>query len=166
MRLDFSWWLEFGKVFNGSLPMLDLCPASPVCIDACLEGGGAFYSGDFFHIPWRVWPGASEKHINYKEVLTLEPAAVRWSHCWRNKRIYVYCDNQAAVGIINRGTAKDPFVMDSLRRVFWLSAVHNFRLKAVYYPGSHNVLADAASRLPDAHAWQRLRQALAHTWVA
>jgi hypothetical protein len=139
---------------------------SPVCIDACDFAGGGFYQGNIFNIPWHTWPGASEKHINYKEVLALEPAATLWAPDWANKRVFVYSDNQAAVHIINKGTAKDSFVMDSLRRVFWLSAVWNFKLKALYYPGNQNILADAASRLQEPWAMQALQTAMQHTMIA
>ena len=166
IRKDLAWWMHFGKTFNGALPMLDKRPAVPVCIDACLEAGGGFsYDGSFFHLPWSHWPGASEKCINYKEVLTLEPAANLFAPLWANKRVYVYSDNKCAVALINKGTAKDAFVMDSLRRVFWLSAIWNFKLVATYYPGRQNVVADACSRLHEPGAWDRLQSALACTFL-
>ena len=38
-------------------------------------------------------------------------------------------------------------MMDHLRRLFWCSAVYNFRLKVFHVPGKLNVVADHASRL-------------------
>ena len=73
-------------------------------------------------------------HINYKEVMALEPAVAAWGYLWRNRKVYVHCDNQAAVAIINKGTCRNDLVMDSLRRIYWASAIGNFRLKAVYHP--------------------------------
>ena len=67
----------------------------------------------------------------------------------------------AAVAIINRGSCKQPMVMACLRRIFWLSAVFNFRLRAVYYPGVRNVPADAASRLHEPRGAPRLLSLLA-----
>lgn len=165
MRQDLSWWIHFATHFNGALPMIDSRPMSPVCLDACNLAGGGFYLGSCFNIPWSTWPGASEKHINYKEVLSLEPATLLWAHLWANKQVTVYSDNQAAVHIINRGTAKDRFVMDSLRRVFWMSAIYNFKIRAIYYPGTSNVLADAASRIHEPWALDRLSQALTNTFL-
>jgi hypothetical protein len=40
--------------------------------------------------------------------------------------------------------------------VFWLSAVFNFRLKAVYYDGKSNFLSDSVSRLHETGGVQRL----------
>lgn len=95
----------------------------------------------------------------------LEPAVHTWSEQWANKSITVHSDNIAAVSIINKGSSKDPLVMSALRNIFWLSALYNFKLKAVYYPGKHNILADAASRLHQAGSWERLQSGLRGTFL-
>ena len=143
MRDDIDFWLEFIPTFNRCMPMVKSRPATPVSTDACLIAAVACYHGDWIYAPWTP----ETRDINYKEVMALEPAALRWSEKWRNKKVFVHIDNMAAVAIINRGSCKQPMVMACLGRIFWLSAVFNFRLRAVYYPGVRNVLADAASRL-------------------
>ncbi|MCK5872999.1 MAG: hypothetical protein KAG26_09245, partial [Methylococcales bacterium] len=148
MRADINWWLDFLRVFNGTMPLVDNRPATPISIDACTEAAGAYNRGDWVYTNWRQqWPEVASLHINFKEVLALEPAVTRWAPLWAGKKVFVHSDNQAAVAIINRGSCKNPLVMQSLRRVFWASAVFNFRLRAVYYPGDRNFLADAVSRL-------------------
>ncbi len=92
-------------------------------------------------------PECNNLHINFKEVLALEPAVQQWGPLFRNKKLIVHCDNQAAVAIINRGSCHNPVVMQSLRRIFWLYVKYNFRLTASYIKGRENVLADAVSRL-------------------
>ncbi|MEW8545791.1 MAG: reverse transcriptase domain-containing protein, partial [Candidatus Thiodiazotropha sp.] len=145
MKQDIIWWLEFMSIFNGTMKMVDNRPATPVSIDACKIAGGAFYCGDFIYTPWTN--KAALLPINYLEVLSLEPAAQRWAPCWANRKVYVHCDNVTACHIINKGSSKNPTVMASLRRIFWLSALYNFRIHALYYPGPCNSLADRASRL-------------------
>ena len=39
--------------------------------------------------------------------------------------------------------------MSSLRELFWLSAVYNFRITAKFIPGHENPVADAISRMHD-----------------
>ena len=56
-----------------------------------------------YHTLVRRAPGAAGIHINFKEALAVETAAVMWAHKWSNHRVFVYCDNQAAVGILNKG---------------------------------------------------------------
>jgi hypothetical protein len=154
MKLDLIWWLHFMHIFNGTMPIVDCRPTTPITIDACKVAAGAFYLGDFVHTPWS--PQTAALPINYLEVLALEPAIRRWAPVLANKKVYVHCDNIAACSIINKGSSKNSVVMDSLRRVFWLSAVFNFRLKAVYYSGESNVLADSVSRLHEPGGVSRL----------
>ena len=144
--------------------MVDRRPATPTCIDACNGAAGGYHGGQWFCLPWEAWGEAKPLHINYKEVLTLEPAARIWAPAWKDKKVYIHSDNQAAVAIINKGSSKDLVVMSSLRRIYMLSAIFNFRLVAVYYPGRHNLIADAASRLHEPGGCARLETALATAW--
>ena len=164
MRADLAWWLAFMDHFNGTTCMVDTRPTDPVTIDACPVAARGHYLGNVCYTPWQLaWPSAAGLHINHKEVLALESAARSWAPLWANKRIHVYCDNTCAVYTMNKGISKKPLVMASLRRVFWLSAIYNFRIKAVYYPGGHNILADCASRLHELGVWQKLGLALSNT---
>ena len=126
--------------------------------DACNVAAGAYFQGSWVYssLLW-AWPAAVyDLHINYKEVMALEPVVAAWKHLWRNQKVYVYCDNQAAVAIINNGTCGNNLVMDSLRRIYWASAIGNFRLKVVYYPGISNTIADRVSRLHEPNGYENL----------
>ena len=160
IRADLIWWINNVRVFNGYTPISDPRVVTHVCIDACNQGAGGYISNDWYHLQWADWPSTEDLHINYKEVLALAPAVDLWGPLWQGQRVYVYSDNQAAVGILNRGTAKNPFVMSIMRRMWWLSVAHDFRIKAIYYPGCQNVIADAASRLHEPGGWNRLQSAL------
>ena len=59
----------------------------------------------------------------------------------------IHSDNQAAVQIINKGITASPVVMNALRKLFWLSALYNFHITAVYLAGTDNALADSISRM-------------------
>ena len=130
MILDMDWWLNFMEVFNGCISMLNTSPVTPLCIDACPTAAGPYYDKEYVYTSWMLWPEAKDHYINYKETLALEPA-VNIRTEWASNKVIVHCDNQAAVGIINKGSSKDPVVMASLRRIFWYSALSNFHLKAV-----------------------------------
>lgn len=161
LQADIDWWLSFMDVFNGTVQMVECRPTTAVTIDACDTAAGAFFVDSCLYTPWdALGRDTRNLHINFKEVMALEPAAQCWAPAWENKTVFVYSDNRAAVAIVNKGSCKNPIVMDSLRRVFWLSAVHNFRLKAVYYPGRLNRVADSISRLHEPGGWDRLQAAL------
>ena len=165
MKSDLQWWIMNVELFNGTAPIAENRPSTSVCIDACDSGAGGYHNGDWYHMKWSDWPEVEPYHINYKEVLALVPAVCLWGPRWRGKQVVVYSDNQAAVSIFNRGTAKDSRIMDALRRVFWASVRDDFRIRAVYYPGYRNVLADAASRLSNPGGWKRLSNALMSTYI-
>lgn len=147
VRLDLCFWQGFMAVFNGITPMVDNRPGTAISTDACNVAAGAVFGDKWVYTPWSSWPGTEELHINHKETLAVLPAATLWAPWWRDRKVYIHMDNQAAVGIINKGTCRHPLVMASLRRLFWLSAIYNFRVKAVYYPGVFNRAADNISRL-------------------
>ena len=159
MVKDLDWWISYAAKFNGSVQMTDNRSHIAAAIDASSYAAGGICHSEFFSSPWSDWDGVNDLHINYKEVLALLPALMLWAPRWANHRVHIHSDNQTAVAIINKGTCKHPRVMDTLRSIFWLTASYNIRLVAHYYPGSHNTLADACSRLPNLAAWKTLQEA-------
>ena len=157
-RKDLFWWKAFLSTFNGKCHFHAKLPIADAQTDACSQAVGGHFQGDWFYswLPADA-PALAPRHINFKEAFALYLAAKRWANRWANHHVILYSDNQAAVAMINKGTTKDSMIMDCLREVFWLSAVHNFRLTSVYIPGSNNMLADSIFRL---HEWERLQ----HFW--
>lgn len=148
LRLDLSWWIKLLPHLNGTMPIISDLEGVSISTDACPEGLGAVLHTDWVYTPVSALSAAAQTlPINYLEVLALGPAVLRWGHLWSNRRVYVHCDNQAATHIINKGSCHEPIVMDLLRHIWWLSSIYNFRLRAVYYPGRDNTLADGVSRL-------------------
>jgi len=124
------------------------CDNVSVCVDACGRAAGAFFMADCEYTEFEQFnEDAPDLCINYKEVLALLPAVKKWFQFFANKVLHVCSDNQCAVKIINKGTCKNPMVMEVLRTIFWYSVIFNFRIKCHYLPGVRNCLADAVSRL-------------------
>lgn len=119
-----------------------------VLSDACVVGAGAFCAGDWTYVNWDIdLPKASKLHINYKEILAVLAGVNRWSHSWTNSNVTIVTDSTVAKAIINRGTCRNPFVMNKLRELFWLSVKYNFKIHAVHLPGVLNCIPDSISRL-------------------
>ena len=147
-RQDISWWYQFMQTFNGKSTLLDSQPLECVFTDACNEGAGGSFQGDWFYFNWSVdWPEAREFHINEKEIVAVTLAAYRWAPLWRNKRVIIYSDNTVTVSALNRCSCRNATIMKCLGSLFWLSAAFNFHLTAKFIPGILNVAADSASRL-------------------
>ena len=77
------------------------------------------------------------------EWLPLVLACAVWDSSWKNRRVVVHCDNEAAVTVLNSGYARD---MHLLRALFFIKAIYQIELKATHIPGKDNVIADAISR--------------------
>ena len=152
LRDDLSWWASFLRVFNGKTFFIDSAPVSfeEFSTDACPIGGGGFFQGDWFYTNWAIdHPDLAGAHINLKETFTVLLALCRWKYQLRDKWIVVHSDNSTTISVLNKGTCRNPQVMQWLRSIFWLSATFNFRITARYIPSKANTMADAISRLHD-----------------
>ena len=147
-RKDLFWWQNFLYHFNGKRILHSKVPIADVETDASSEAVGFYFRGDWAYsfLPADA-PDIAPLHINFKEAFAIFLAARRWAPLWANHHVIVKCDNQAAVAMINKGTTANPIVMTWLRDLFWMSAIHNFRITAVYIPGVDNVRADRISRM-------------------
>ena len=115
--------------------------------DVCYEAAGVF-NGDWgYYNFFSEIPAMSDLHINYKEVLVVIFMAERWAPLSSCKHVIIHSDSQVAACIINKGSTKNSLIMGLLHRLFWLSAIYNFRITARYINGAHNVIADAISRM-------------------
>ena len=142
---NLEWWNDFLDAFNGQCEFLHQRPVTSLQINACIIGLAAFFERDWFYYNILV-DGFSDFHFKYKENICVVLSACRWCHTWYNKIVFVYCDNTAAVDMLNKDTTKSPTIMHFLGGLFRLSAVYNFHIKAFHVAGDHKILADNASR--------------------
>ena len=167
---DVFWWHNFLQVFNGKRLLLNKLPIVNTKTDACQLAVGAYFRGDWVYsfLPADA-PPLAPLHINYKEAFAICLAARCRAPQWANHRVIIECDNQPAVAMINKGSTKNPVVMAWLWDLFWLSAVYNFRIQAVYVPGKYNILADSISRLHEyvalVHFYNILCSSFPAVWV-
>jgi len=151
-KSDLRWWVNFCDVFNGTTFCLkgDVISYDEFATDACNVGGGGVFCGDWFYTNWRAdYPDICDEHINVKEMAAVVEAARRWCGRWTARHVIVYTDNMVTMFGINRGTSTNPILMNYIRELFWLSAVHSFRLTSRHIPGLENVVSDRISRLHD-----------------
>ena len=146
---DITWWLQCLSAHNEKLIESALQRGEvAIEMDSCIAASGIVYKNDWLYTDWeRDWPEVSHMHINHKEALSLVLAARRWAPDWVGKRVIIYSDNKAAVGMLNKGYTKARPVLQSLREVFWLSMQYDFIIEAVYLKGESNLFSDTVSRL-------------------
>ncbi len=165
-KQDILWWRNFMYGFNGVSTFSDDTDIASIMSDACGAGGGAFCQGDFIYFNWESdLPNLSELPINYKEAAAAAIGVIKWAEAFPGYTIYVYIDNQCAVSIINKCSCRDETVMRLLRDMFWCVAKANATVKAVYMPGSNQVIADAISRLHEPRGLFRVESILDDWWL-
>lgn len=69
-----------------------------------------------------------------------------WGPTLRGKRFILKCDNNNSVLALNSGHSQTLGMQLCLRKIWFLSALHDFNMTAVHIPGGHNTLADYLSR--------------------
>ena len=84
--------------------------------------------------------------IAVKEMATILLAAATWGCSWHHCSVFFHCDNAAVVFVIQRHSAKDPFLLHLLRCLYFYAARFQFGYSAHHLPGVSNVAADALSR--------------------
>ena len=146
-------FVKFMNMFNGTVKFLDLKPITCLQTDACLQGG----EGGFLYVNWGIdLPQFQNYHINIKETMAVVLSVIRWGHLWTNKSVVVFIDNMTTKCIINKGSSRNKILLTRLRELFWLSAIHNFDIKAKFISSRNIVIADSASRLHEQGQLSRL----------
>ncbi len=152
---DLKLWITFLRNWNGitffydeflSLP----CDISLFTDAAPSTGFGGFYRGRWFASTWPPERSNSSQAVDSTALFELYPivvvAAYLWGSEWSTKIILFHCDNSATVHCISKGRSNAPKIMPFLRRLIWISACHQFVIKAEHIPGHQNEIADALSR--------------------
>ena len=165
---DLEWWRQFARWFNGSAKIIQPpLHTSMICTDASGVGYGAYTDLDWICGHWvddvvmendihghcRPQPTMDiPENINVRELYPIYEAVERWSHLWRDHKVYCITDNTQVVSALNKGKSVNSVAMCLLRKLFWLCVIGNCQLVGVYLPGKDNILADTLSRATDANS--------------
>ena len=80
------------------------------------------------------------------EILNIVVACKVWASHWVNKRIRIWCDNQAVVEVLTTGKCRDNTLAVCARNIWLISAIYNFQIQFQHIAGQKNVTADLLSR--------------------
>ena len=142
---DILWWHTFMSTWNGLAFLPFQCPQVSLTSDASGSWGcGAFWDSRWLQLEWTTQ--MRTLNIAVMELLPILLAAAVWGPKWQSCQVTCYCDNESAVTVINRGSAKDPGLAQLLRCISFYSAYFRFNLCAQHVAGSLNQSADALSR--------------------
>ncbi|KAK3241736.1 hypothetical protein CYMTET_48530 [Cymbomonas tetramitiformis] len=126
--------------------------------DASLRKGmGGHCQPDYFLISWEdlaempqrdFYPFTSKakSHINYLELFAVWWALALWAHRLSGWTLVVRIDNQCALTQVDKFWGPVEYI-PLLRKIFYLCAQHDIRLRPKYISSKDNLLADLLSRL-------------------
>ena len=112
-----------------------------------LLGIGAVFNKNWLFGQWE--PSYIENcnpSIEYLELLGICVAFFVWVHYLRNRRIVLFCDNQAVVTMVNNTTAKCKNCMVLIRKLTLKGLENNTRVFCHWVQGRSNEWADMLSR--------------------
>ena len=69
-----------------------------------------------------------------------------WGPFLKGRKCQIFCDNYAAVSVINSGRSRNEFLNSCLREIAFLCAIHETELFCVHIEGSSNRPSDCLSR--------------------
>ena len=125
-KKDLQWWVNFVSIYDRVSFMHELewrKIDSVIETDACLQGIGGFFNGEYFHssIPDDI-KGRKDMHINKLECLAVVVALKAWGQELQGLNILMHCDNEPTVKIVNKGCRSNQFPQSCLKRncvSFW-----------------------------------------------
>ena len=156
MRRDLETWKTF--LYNPNIycrHFIELGPVTAVDInmysDASLNlktgGLGVICDNDWMAQKWdALFVKNNRISIDYLELFAVTAAVITWIHRFKNKHIYLFCDNQEVVHMINNSSSTCKNSMVLIRKITLISLIHNVRVFAKFVPTRSNCLADALSR--------------------
>lgn len=149
VKKDILWWYRFLPTYNGISMMLYEQWSEPDEIfssDACLDGCGGFWNGNYFHVSFPVSYVRQKFNINTLEMMSVIICLKLWGKEFRGKRIQVFCDNMAVCQVVNSGKAKCEMLQNGLREIAFLAATYECEIRTVHLESKDNRISDQLSR--------------------
>ena len=114
--------------------------------DSCLKGCGGICGTEYFHSSFPQFIQVQHLPIHKLEMLAVLIGVRIWGKSLQGLKLQIYCDNTAAVDVINSSKTRDPFLASCLRELWLEVSTYCFELRAVHLPGEENRVADWLSR--------------------
>ena len=173
-QLDIQWWSRYIRKFNGveciyptdplnlSLDQLLDTAALVNCGDAQPLGGGAYYGSEYWSRPFPRWLQDLKYPIHLKEFWVCIASAWLWGDSWSGHMVYIFCDNDAVVEVLDKQKPKDPAMLELLREYLYIICTKRFTPIFRKIGTKSNLVADFISRRHDAGATQEFFKSAGH----
>ena len=161
-RLDLLVWKEFlAHPDSYYRPFFEVIALNAQQIDMYSDASGNFSLGFGAHCGPEWTFGQWDKSfcetykpsIEYLELFGVSVAVLNWIKLFSNKRIILFCDNEAVVHMINSSSSSCKNCMVLIRIITAESLIRNVRVFAKHVRTKANGKADALSRLDFKRFW-------------
>jgi hypothetical protein len=148
-RLDASLWLTFLQDFNGISPILDSQWDGPNTLRLVTDASSLIGFGGYFQTQWfkGIWPTSLRRaSMALLEIFPIVLAVLTFYDQMCNKRLLIFCDNEAVTIILKKQTSKCPKIMCLLRKLTLACLKFNIVIQARHLSAVDNGIADSLSR--------------------
>ena len=162
-RLDLEVWKHF-LTYPDSFyrPFMEAVSLTAQDIDMYSDASGNYRLGfgsycgpEWTFGQWdEVFCKQQKPSIEYLELFAVTVGVLNWIKIFKNKRIYLFCDNEAVVHMINNSSSKCKNCMVLVRLITAESMICNVRVFAKHVGTKQNGKADALSRLDFKRFWE------------
>ena len=128
------------------------------------DTSGKIGYGGVWELNWfkGTWPQSfidnCKPSIKFLELFGVVSSVLLWGGNFMNRRICLFCDNQAVVNMINHSTSSCKNCMKLIRKLTLVSMELNLRVFAKFIPKKSNFFADALSRNQMTRFWNLAQQ--------
>ena len=150
VKQDVMWWESCISQWNGRSLLIPPTWLTAEDLSLYSDASGSQGFGLVFGTHWAygTWSELEEHQtIEWKELFAAPLACMTWGNELANRRILLYCDNEAVCHVWRSGVSRNPRVMDLVRAGLLWAAQLNIVLLTRHISGHHNDLADSWSRL-------------------
>ena len=111
-------------------------------------GAGAYCNKSWVFVQWdKNFMVKNKPSIEYLELFGVTMGVLLWINRFKNRKIFLFCDNKSVREMINHNTSGCKNCMVLIRIIVLKSMQHNVRIFAKYVKSKENDKADALSRL-------------------
>jgi hypothetical protein len=144
MQRDLRWFVECAVACNGSVKIdKNFYPHIDMYIGASSAGLGAYWENNVYQMSFN---DSFQANIAYLEAVNIVVVIKTWGHMLQSKCIKVWCDNSAAVAVINLGWGHNSNMQAVARNVWLLASQFDLEIQFQHIQGSKNSIADLLSR--------------------
>jgi hypothetical protein len=143
-KRDLEWFCRFAQTYNGKtrFSKVKVFIDYEVYTDASLTGIEARFNNKVYAY---CIEGKGD-NIAYWEALNVLVALRTWANKFRHRTVLVWCNNAAAVSILQTSKGSDKILQAIARNIWLLSAIYDINLVCEHIPGGSNHIADLLSR--------------------